>query len=257
MKPPRLLLIDDDKEYCEVLRDALGNVYILDIAHSKNGVLGKIQNNNYRAILLDLLIDPPHDTNQPDGFELFQQIRKNNKRVPIITISSLDRGNVMREALLDFGADDFILKHEDDFEKIHKKIQRVIRKEVSIFISYSTKDRNFVKLFVEKLKAKGITFWIDENEILPGNDLYKTIAGGIAKSSHYLIVLSANSIESDWVEKEIRYALEEKKVVIPILYGKMALPEDIKLMISGLKAIPIVDLFEYEVDQLTKSLDDV
>lgn len=51
------------------------------------------------------------------------------------------------------------------------------------FISYSSKDRRFVRKLVGDLEAGGVVVWIDEEQITPGDSITEKLAAGISKES--------------------------------------------------------------------------
>ena len=82
----------------------------------------------------------------------------------------------------------------------------------NLFISYTSKDNEFVDFFEEVLRQKDITFWRDVHESTAG-PLDKQIERGIQLNPTFLLILSKNSVNSDWVEFEVEKARElEKKL---------------------------------------------
>lgn len=99
----------------------------------------------------------------------------------------------------------------------------------SIFFSYSHKDRDIVDRIAEDLQKFGFYIWIDKAEIKVGDSLIKKIREGIDKVEYVGAVISKNSINSEWVQREIDIAMnqeiEGKKVkVLPILIDTIDLP---------------------------------
>lgn len=93
---------------------------------------------------------------------------------------------------------------------------------MQVFISHSHKDHAFVKHLAEDLERHGIDVWYDEWEMKPGDSLTAKIGEGIKSSGYLVIVLSKNSVSSNWVEKELSLALSDQLArksikVIPIL----------------------------------------
>ena len=86
-----------------------------------------------------------------------------------------------------------------------------------IFISYSSKDRAFVDQLANELRKLGHTVWIDFQGIRGGDEWKQSISDGLYPSRVVLLVLSPDSILSEWVEEEIRTARELEKKVIPLL----------------------------------------
>ncbi len=79
-----------------------------------------------------------------------------------------------------------------------------------LFISYSHADSAFVDKIEEKLNEKGIRFWRDVHHATAGR-LEKQIDRAIRHNPTVLVILSENSIKSDWVEHEVRTARELEK----------------------------------------------
>lgn len=100
---------------------------------------------------------------------------------------------------------------------------------MSVFISYSSKDSTFVEKLSTKLVENRIHVWRDKWEMKPGDSLIDKIQNGLEDSSFLLVVLSNNSVKSEWCKKELNSGLmreldERKVVVIPILIGDCKIP---------------------------------
>ena len=100
---------------------------------------------------------------------------------------------------------------------------------MSVFISYSSKDSEFVEKLSINLIKNRINVWLDKWAMQPGDSLIDKIQEGITESSFLLVVLSKSSVESQWCKKEINSGLireldEKKVVVIPILLEKCEVP---------------------------------
>ena len=89
-----------------------------------------------------------------------------------------------------------------------------------LFISYSQADSAFVNKMETHLNAQGVRFWRDVHHATAGR-LEKQIDRAIRHNPTVLLVLSENSIKSDWVEHEVRKARElekdtERDVLCPV-----------------------------------------
>src|SRR5678815_3203104 len=93
-----------------------------------------------------------------------------------------------------------------------------------IFISYSRKDSAFVRTLAGDLEKAGYDVWWDISDLRGGDDWVRVIPAAIAASQHVLVVLSPNSAESEWVEKEYTQALSLRKKIIPILFAATRVP---------------------------------
>jgi len=87
-----------------------------------------------------------------------------------------------------------------------------------VFISYSRKDLDFVERMAKDLEAAGLDVWYDLSGLDGGTRWGREIQSAIQQSQCFIVVLSPNSVESDWVEKEFMYAYRLKRKIVPLLY---------------------------------------
>jgi hypothetical protein len=100
---------------------------------------------------------------------------------------------------------------------------------VSVFLCHSSEDKPFVRMLASHLRNSGVKVWLDEAEIRVGESLIGRIGTALDSVDFVAVVLSANSIKSEWVERELHVALnrefrERKVVVLPILLHKVVIP---------------------------------
>ncbi len=99
----------------------------------------------------------------------------------------------------------------------------------SVFLSHNSKDKPWVRLLAQRLISDGVVVWLDEAELNIGDSLIEKIASGIKEMKFVAAILSKNSIESTWVQKEISLAMSKeisgrKVTVLPLLIEKCDLP---------------------------------
>ena len=85
-----------------------------------------------------------------------------------------------------------------------------------IFISYSHKDKRFVKNLAENLSKNGNKIWWDFDALKGGQDWQNEIEKGISKCKNFLVVLTEDACKSEWVANEIAYAQQKGKRIIPL-----------------------------------------
>jgi hypothetical protein len=85
-----------------------------------------------------------------------------------------------------------------------------------LFISYSHKDKSFVRQLGVYLAQEEIPPWVD-NQLQYGESWQEIIAERISKSSAFLVVMTPSSRASNYVGKEVALAISERKVILPIL----------------------------------------
>ena len=100
----------------------------------------------------------------------------------------------------------------------------------SVFLCHNSKDKPFVRELADRLKSDGVRVWLDEAELNIGDSLIEKISGGIEDMEYVAVIISKNSIESGWVQKEISLAMSKEiaglgVAVLPILVDKCNLPE--------------------------------
>jgi hypothetical protein len=93
-----------------------------------------------------------------------------------------------------------------------------------IFISYSRKDIGFARKLAGDLEKAGYDVWWDISDLRGGDDWVRVIPAAIESSQYVIIVLSPNSVESEWVRKEYTQALSLRKKIIPIMLAATGVP---------------------------------
>ena len=93
-----------------------------------------------------------------------------------------------------------------------------------VFISYSRKDLDFVEKLASDLKDAGVDVWYDLSSLHGGDRWAAEIQSAIDYCEEFILVISPDSIESEWVFKEFLYASSNNKKVVPLLYKKYKLP---------------------------------
>lgn len=90
----------------------------------------------------------------------------------------------------------------------------------TIFISYSHRDETFLEKLNKQLEMSGAEIWLDKKDLAAG-PIEDQVSNAIETADVAIIVLSCNSIKSDWVEHEIELArsqeqLRGKRILCPI-----------------------------------------
>lgn len=124
------------------------------------------------------------------------------------------------------------------------------------FISYSSKDRKFVERLATDLSGNNLDIFFDKWEIKVGDSIVGKINSGLEKMTELVIVLSKESVKSNWVKKELSTAmmkrLKNKSIrILPVLIEKCKIP----LIINDLHFADFTEAYENGVISLTDSLD--
>ncbi len=115
-----ILLIDDDKKFCRLLKDYLTpHGYNLTISHTGQDGLDLALNENFHLVILDVMLPGM------DGFEVLKQLR-HKLTIPVLMLTS--RGDeIDRIVGLEMGADDYLPKTFSSRELL-ARLRAVIRR---------------------------------------------------------------------------------------------------------------------------------
>src|SRR5215472_5491453 len=86
-----------------------------------------------------------------------------------------------------------------------------------LFISYSRKDKDFVRRLDESLKSRGREAWVDWEDIRPTEDFMQAIYGAIEGVDTFVFVLTPDSVASVVCGREIAHAAAHNKRMVPIV----------------------------------------
>lgn len=93
-----------------------------------------------------------------------------------------------------------------------------------VFISYSRKDIAFARRLAGDLERTGFDVWWDISDLKGGDDWVRFIPAAIEASQYVVVLLSPESIQSEWVEREYSYAIRHRKKIIPAMIKPCAVP---------------------------------
>ena len=87
----------------------------------------------------------------------------------------------------------------------------------NVFISYQRADSQVAARLADSLEARGLTVFRDMSTLVAGEVISNEITDAISKADAVVALLSAHSKRSSWVDRELRSALWQEKVTLPIL----------------------------------------
>ena len=117
----RILVVEDEKKLANFIKHGLEEErYIVEIAYNGEQGLEMAMNNEYDAILLDVMLPGR------DGFSILQELRKAGLKVPIMMLTA--RGATEDRVMgLDLGADDYLPK-PFSFEELAARLRSILRR---------------------------------------------------------------------------------------------------------------------------------
>jgi hypothetical protein len=111
-----------------------------------------------------------------------------------------------------------------------------------LFLSHSTHDDAIARALQRTLGDLGQDVWIDSRELRGGDPLSAEIRQAIEDAAGYAVVISPASLQSRWVGKELRHALDVQKRK---QHGKDSYPV-IPLLMDGAELGVLAEVFDEE-----------
>ena len=123
-----------------------------------------------------------------------------------ISTSTLERsqGNIPEAFLRGAGLSDTFIEY------VRSLVARPIE-YYTCFLSYSRKDQAIAERLYADLQSKGVRCWYAPHELKPGDYYREKIDESIRMYDKLVLILSSHSIKSEWVEKEVKRALEKEQ----------------------------------------------
>jgi hypothetical protein len=118
------------------------------------------------------------------------------------------------------------------------------------FVSHATLDQDrFVRGFAERLQANGVDTWYSGWSLADGDSLVEKIFDeGIGEADTVIVVLSLNSISSNWVRAELNVAIvrmiSKRCRLIPVIIDDVTVP----VALEATKYRKIADVANYDVE---------
>lgn len=122
--------------------------------------------------------------------------------------------------------------------------------EFDVFITHASKDKDVVLHLIADLKSFGIRYWVDYEQIKPGDRITEKIEDGLQKSKHVLVCLSRNLGRSNWCRAEYSPILHRSynrigsKKVIPLRLDDSS-DDEVPLLLYDVRRVDYSDEDEF------------
>jgi uncharacterized protein YjbI with pentapeptide repeats len=83
----------------------------------------------------------------------------------------------------------------------------------SCFLSHSHADKEFARYLYSRLQERDIRCWLDDHQMLPGDDPHERIQEGIRFWDKFILCASHNSLKSWWVDSELNRAFSKEQAL--------------------------------------------
>jgi hypothetical protein len=110
-----------------------------------------------------------------------------------------------------------------------------------VFISYSRQDRKTAQHIIGELRKKRLDVFFDRDALVAGESFDATLTEAIRSARVVVVLLSANTARSRYVERELASALEsaEGKTIIPVLLDGEATRNWVWPLVANRQAIDL------------------
>ena len=157
----KLLLIDDDKELCQLLNEYLSTEgFVVDMVHDGQQAVDLPNHNQYAAIVLDVMLPIRN------GFDVLKQLRQ-KCQTPVLMLTA--KGDTIDRVIgLEIGADDYLPKPCDPRELV-ARIRAVLRRATPNQAAQQAVERISSDIFTLHLGSRSVT-WEDTDVPLTGTE---------------------------------------------------------------------------------------
>lgn len=127
-----------------------------------------------------------------------------------------------------------------------------------VFLSYSEEDMEVQEKIRRQLVRAGLTVWVNTQDIRTADDFQAAINQGIEKTDNIVLLLSPNSLASQYCQQELSYARRYHKRIVPLLVTAMdlaQLPDDLRtVQFVDFSALGSEQHFGQAIDELLRTL---
>lgn len=110
----------------------------------------------------------------------------------------------------------------------------------AVFISHSSREAWIAKQMAKEVKALGAVPWVDVNDIQAGDDFQERIIAAIRNCTEAIVLVSPNSVSSQWVSFEIGAVAVQGKRATPVLNN--VAPDEM----APLRRVNAIDLNDFD-----------
>lgn len=147
----------------------------------------------------------------------------------------------------------FTINLNNDLNEQLKMIEHIVR-QMKVFISYSHQDSSLKQLIQNKLLAKDMLVYADEELLIASIPWFDNTFNHIvdaSKNVFFIALITENSIKCKHQQREIEVALKSGGIIIPVYVGNVMLPANLMLLIGHIVGIRLSDNYcESDIDQI-------
>ena len=112
-----------------------------------------------------------------------------------------------------------------------------VTQSAEVFVSYSRGDQVRVFELAAKLRAAGVSLWIDQGAIDAATLWSEQIVNALESAKALLLIVTPASVHSDNVAKEVMLVSERKGHILPVHLEPTVIPPTLKYQLAGIQHI--------------------
>jgi WD40 repeat protein len=125
-------------------------------------------------------------------------------------------------------------------EYITESIKNANNLMTQVFISYADEDRTTMEKIRNSLRRESITVWTNKTDIQTGEAFEEAINRGIEQADNLVFLLSSDSVNSTYCQRELDLAVSLNKRIIPLLVQETD-PNQVPIALRELQYIDLTD----------------
>jgi TolB protein len=123
-----------------------------------------------------------------------------------------------------------------------------------LFMSYSREDKQLQRQVIAGLRERGVVVWVDVENLIPGSPAWeREIERAIRSAAAVVVLLSPDSNNSEWVRREISFAEQNNKRILPVLIRGDE-DDSIPLRLSSHQRVDLRRNLDEGLDELARAL---
>jgi len=153
--PTRILLCDDDRQFCQAVRSTLADYdYLVTVTYTGAQARRYVQEHSFSLLLLDLMLP---DT---DGLDLLAEFRQTSMIPILVTSARTEQGD--RMAALELGADGYLPK-PFDLRELRARMDACLRRAGQPWAAESR--TNVLQANGIRLDARQRRVWVNDDSL--------------------------------------------------------------------------------------------
>ncbi len=138
-------------------------------------------------------------------------------------------------------------------------------KRHQVFLTFASADKEIAQKIVDELRERNIHVWFDAYELQPGDSIAQALEKTISASDYLVVLLSPNSVNSEWMQKELGNTLFRDLIIrditlLPVIIADCEIPKflasyqyldlrpdiehNVKHLVEQISIVPEIDFSE-------------